>query len=65
LSDVSRRDFLIGVGSLAVGATVGRALDVFNPKIEAAPVSLPWPYVQLDPEEALRRGYDMTISSGS
>jgi hypothetical protein len=55
----------MGAGGLAAGATVGGMLGVFSPKASAMSRPLPWPYVQLDPEEALRRGYDMTRSSGS
>lgn len=65
---LSRREFLAGAGGFAAGATVGAVLGggfLGGPSVQAAEVALPWPYVELDPEVARKRGYEMTKSSGS
>ncbi|NLY55220.1 MAG: hypothetical protein GX058_01770 [Firmicutes bacterium] len=70
MSNLSRREFLVGASGFAAGATVGAVLgggvlDLFPATAKAAQTSLPWPYVQLDVEKARIRGYKFTKSSGS
>jgi len=67
--NVSRRNFLVGAGALAVGTATGAAFAPQNSSAAQEMPTPPWPYVELDVEDVRKRGhkgfYNMDCAQGA